>query len=58
MEDPSKHRAMQEPGGGEARAKKEYHSPQLVDWGSITDLTQGILAGSKDFPLKGGTRPV
>jgi hypothetical protein len=41
----------------ESQSPKDYISPRLVEWGSITDLTQGPLLGSKDFPFKGGTRP-
>ena len=36
--------------------KKVYESPALQDWGSITDLTQGIKLGFEDFPISGGTR--
>lgn len=37
--------------------KKVYERPQLLDWGSITDLTQGLKLGFEDFPkTKGGTR--
>jgi hypothetical protein len=39
--------------------KRSYESPRLVEWGSITDLTQGgEKAGKADFPVKGGTRGV
>lgn len=41
---------------GEGRMKKTYSSPRLLEWGSMTDLTQGFLLGNKDFPTKGGTR--
>jgi len=41
----------------QSQGKKVYKPPQLLEWGSITDLTQGPLQGTKDFPLKGGTRP-
>jgi hypothetical protein len=37
-------------------AKKGYEAPQLMEWGSILDLTQGIKLAPKDFPLAGGTR--
>ncbi len=38
--------------------KKTYVSPELQDWGSIQDLTQGLGVGGQDFPKKGGSRPV
>lgn len=39
------------------RTKKVYEKPRLQDWGSITDLTQGLKLGFEDFPVtKGGTR--
>jgi hypothetical protein len=42
---------------GESRSKRFYTSPQLLEWGSITELTQGsLLSDFKDFPQKGGTR--
>jgi hypothetical protein len=41
----------------ESRSQRDYISPRIVEWGSITDLTQGPLLGSKDFPVGGGTRP-
>lgn len=37
--------------------RKPYTSPELQGWGSIQDLTQGILQGKQDFPIKGGSRP-
>jgi hypothetical protein len=40
----------------EGPMKKTYSSPRLLEWGSMTDLTQGALLGEKDFPFKGGTR--
>jgi hypothetical protein len=37
--------------------KKTYSSPQLLEWGSITDLTHGQpFTGNNDFPKKGGSR--
>lgn len=37
--------------------KRVYESPNLIDWGSIGDLTHGPdKLGTKDFPVKGGTR--
>lgn len=38
--------------------KKTYVSPELQEWGSIQDLTQGTGVGGQDFPKKGGSRPV
>jgi hypothetical protein len=40
---------------GEVR-RKPYSSPQLQEWGSIRDLTQGPTFTFTDFP-KGGSRP-
>jgi hypothetical protein len=40
----------------EGAGKKPYRSPQLVEWGSLTDLTKGGLNPPGDFPFKGGTR--
>jgi hypothetical protein len=37
--------------------KKTYTPPQLLEWGSITDLTHGQpFTGNNDFPKKGGSR--
>ena len=39
--------------------KKAYVTPELQEWGSITDLTQGGKAGLEDFPkTASGTRVV
>ncbi len=49
----------QEHGGGtlkEGSVRKPYTSPQLQEWGSIQDLTQGPTFTFTDFP-KGGSRP-
>lgn len=35
--------------------KKSYSNPELIEWGSINDLTQGVLSGTADAPSKGGT---
>ncbi len=45
---------------GDSRAsergtKKPYRSPELADWGSVTEITQGTDFGLQDFP--GGTQP-
>lgn len=37
--------------------KKTYRPPELVEWGTILDLTQGIKAGFEDGFGKGGTQP-
>jgi hypothetical protein len=38
--------------------KKTYVSPELQDWGSIQDLTQGLGLGGQDIHKnKGGSRP-
>jgi hypothetical protein len=59
LEDKSLGEIPNEPAEGheESGSQKPYTSPRLVEWGSIIDLTQGPLLGSKDFPFKGGTRP-
>ena len=36
-------------------AKKTYVSPELQEWGSVVDLTQGKKAQLEDAPAKGGT---
>lgn len=36
--------------------RKPYSSPQLQEWGSIHELTQGPTFTHTDFP-KGGSRP-
>ncbi len=41
---------------GRAARKKPYSAPELVEWGSIADLTQGPFNQPGDFPAKGGTR--
>lgn len=39
--------------------KRVYVTPELQDWGSIADLTQGGKAGLEDFPKQvSGTRVV
>ncbi len=50
---------QQEPMKPEApRERRPYSSPELQEWGSIQDLTQGtaVLFGNNDFPKKGGSR--
>lgn len=38
--------------------KKAYETPELIEWGSILDLTQGAKQGFEDFPKTGGTKGV
>lgn len=38
--------------------KKAYVSPELQEWGSIVDLTQGKKAQLQDVPGKGGSGSV
>ncbi|MEA2563809.1 MAG: hypothetical protein QOH06_5313 [Acidobacteriota bacterium] len=35
--------------------KKTYISPELQEWGSVVDLTQGKKAQLQDSPAKGGS---
>jgi len=38
--------------------KKTYASPEIQEWGSILDLTQGgVSFGKNDFPKKNGSQP-
>jgi len=39
------------------RKKRHYRAPELVEWGAITEITQGPMGGIEDFPL-GGTMGV
>jgi hypothetical protein len=48
------------PEGGTPKApryRKPYESPELQEWGSILDLTQGLGQGFADLPKKGGSIP-
>ena len=36
--------------------KKAYRTPELTEWGSILDLTEGPTGGLVDFP-GAGTQP-
>lgn len=49
---------QQEPMEPEApRERRPYSPPELQEWGSIQDLTQGgVVFGNNDFPKKGGSR--
>ncbi len=44
-------------GGESVRKKRQYRAPELVEWGAITEITQGPMGGIEDFPL-GGTMGV
>jgi hypothetical protein len=45
-------------GPSEGALKKAYQSPELQEWGSIQELTQGgDTLGKNDFPKKNGSRP-
>ncbi len=37
-------------------AKKAYRGPELLEWGSVLDLTQGGMAGGEDGDFS-GTNP-
>ncbi len=41
-----------------ADAKRPYVKPSLIEWGSITELTQGGGSGNQDYPGTGGTEGV
>ena len=43
---------------GAVAPKKAYTSPELIDWGCVREITQGVKAGNKDFPLAGGSKGV
>ena len=38
--------------------RKIYVSPELQEWGSVLDLTQGKKAQLADAPAKGGSSPI
>ncbi|HTQ81299.1 MAG TPA: lasso RiPP family leader peptide-containing protein [Thermoanaerobaculia bacterium] len=44
--------------GGTCPEKRAYEAPELTEWGSIRDLTQGTKSGKKDFPKAGGSTGV
>lgn len=37
--------------------RKPYRSPDLMEWGSIVEITKGPISGTEDFPIggEGGT---
>lgn len=37
---------------------RPYRKPQIEEWGSLADLTQGAKSGFEDFPGSGGTQGV
>lgn len=43
---------------GALPGKRAYEPPELIEWGSIRDLTQGTKSGKKDFPKAGGSTGV
>ena len=40
---------------GQTGLRRPYEPPQLIAWGSLTDLTRGAINGLQDLPLDGGT---
>lgn len=45
-------------GGDEHGAsRKPYQKPDLIEWGSLADLTRGPFAGLQDLPFDGGSEP-
>jgi len=38
-----------------ASSRKPYQQPELVEWGSLADLTRGPLNGLQDLPFDGGS---
>jgi hypothetical protein len=40
----------------QALPQKTYERPCLVEWGSLTELTQGERAANDDLPFDGGTQ--
>lgn len=41
-------------GLGEAGRRKPYREPRLTEWGSIVEITRGLLSGLDD-PVEQGT---
>jgi hypothetical protein len=39
----------------QAKGKKAYKKPSLVEWGNIRDLTGGGAEGLEDWPIESGT---
>ena len=37
--------------------RRPYRKPELLEWGSIVDLTAGGLNAPGDFPFGGGSNP-
>lgn len=46
---------IQRPGEAPVSGKKTYVSPELQEWGSVVDLTQGKKVQLQDAPAKGGS---
>jgi len=41
-----------------AARRRIYISPEIQEWGSILELTQGgVTLGKNDFPKKNGSQP-
>jgi len=38
-----------------AAPRKPYQRPELIEWGSLTDLTRGPASGLQDLPFDGGS---
>jgi hypothetical protein len=54
----SKHMLIQEPEtslDADTPNRKLYHSPQLTEWGTLSELTQSLDTGSPDATI-GGSR--
>ena len=45
-------------GGDEHNSsRKPYQKPDLIEWGSLADLTRGPDSGLHDLPMDGGSTP-
>ena len=47
---------MRTPAEKERNEKKEYQSPELVEWGNISDLTQGSAPPGVDGAVGGSNQ--
>jgi hypothetical protein len=36
-------------------SRKPYQKPDLIEWGSLADLTRGLASGFQDLPAGGGS---
>ena len=41
-----------------SRSKKAYSAPELIEWGTILELTHGTKSSFQDFPKAGGSKGV